>query len=34
VAQLTQKYDPLSAEYAQLKANHEQLREMVMNMAS
>jgi len=39
-AQLTKKYDHLSAEYAQLKAeyaqqkvNHEQLREMVMNMA-
>jgi hypothetical protein len=33
-AQLTEKYDHLSVEYAQLKANHEQLREMVMNMAS
>jgi len=32
--QLTEKYDHLSVEYAQLKANHEQLREMVMNMAS
>jgi len=33
-AQLTKKYDHLSAEYAQLKVNHEQLHEMVMNMAS
>ena len=44
-AQLTEKYDHLSSEYAQLKASHEaesaqqkaayeQLREMVMNMAS
>ena len=40
-AQLTKKYDHLSAEYAQQKAeyaqqkaDHEQLREMVMNMAS
>ena len=44
-AHLTQKYDHLSSEYAQLKASHEaesaqqkaayeQLREMVMNMAS
>jgi hypothetical protein len=40
-AQLTEKYDHLSAEYEQLKAahaqqktDHEQLREMVMNMAS
>jgi hypothetical protein len=33
-AQLTEKYDHLSAEYAQHKTNHEQLREMVMNMAS
>ena len=33
-AQLTEKYDQLSVEYAQHKANHEQLREMVMNMAS
>ena len=43
--QLTEKYDHLSSEYAQLKASHEvksaqqktayeQLREMVMNMAS
>jgi len=31
--QLTKKYDHLSAEYTQLKANHEQLRQMVMNMA-
>jgi len=33
-AQLTEKYDHLSVEYAQQKANHEQLREMVMNMTS
>jgi hypothetical protein len=47
-AQLTEKYDHLSAEYVQLKASHveqraesaqqkaayEQLREMVMNMAT
>jgi hypothetical protein len=47
-AQLTKKYDHLSAEYAQLKASHaqqraesaqqktayEQLRELVMNMAT
>jgi hypothetical protein len=33
-AQLTEKYDHLSAEYTQLKANHEQLRQMVINMAS
>jgi hypothetical protein len=33
-AQLTEKYDHLTAEYTQLKANHEQLRQMVLNMAS
>jgi hypothetical protein len=37
-AQLTEKYDHLSAEhaqhYAQQKAEHDQLREFVMNMAS
>jgi hypothetical protein len=33
-AQLTKKYDHLTAEYTQLKANHEQLRQMVLNMAS
>ncbi|KAL9374126.1 hypothetical protein Peur_033746 [Populus x canadensis] len=33
-AQLTEKYDHLSAEYPELKANHEQLRQIVMNMAS
>jgi len=32
--QLTKKYDHLMAEYTQLKANHEQLRQMVLNMAS
>jgi len=32
--QLTKKYDPLMAEYTQLKANHEQLRQTVLNMAS
>jgi hypothetical protein len=37
-AQVTEKYDHLSAEhaqqYAQQKADQEQLREMVMNIAS
>ena len=33
-AQLTEKYNHLSAEYIELKANHEQLRQIVMNMAS
>jgi cell division protein FtsB len=40
-AQLTEKYDHLSAAYAQLKAenaqqkaDHDKLREFVMNMAS
>ena len=33
-AQLSEKYDHLSAEYTQVKANHEQLCQMVMNMAS
>jgi hypothetical protein len=40
-AQLTKKYDHLSAEYAQLKGSHaeqraeyQELREMVMNMAT
>ncbi|KAL9347369.1 hypothetical protein Peur_058735 [Populus x canadensis] len=33
-AQLTEKYNHLSAEHAQLKAEHAQLREFVMNMAS
>jgi hypothetical protein len=33
-AQLTEKYDYISTEYTQLKANHEQLHQMVMNMAS
>jgi len=31
---LTEKYDHLAAEYAQQKVDHEQLREMIMNMAS
>jgi hypothetical protein len=40
-AQLTEKYDHLSEEYAQLKASdaeqradYQELREMVMNMAT
>jgi len=33
-APLTEKYDHLAAEYAQQKVDHEQLREMIMNMAS
>jgi len=33
-AQLTKTYDPLLAEYIQLKANHEQLRQMVIIMTS
>ena len=33
-AQLTEKYNHLSAAYAQQKADHDQLREFVMNMAS
>jgi hypothetical protein len=33
-AQLTQKYDHLSTGYTQLSVNYEQLRQMVMNMAS
>ena len=32
--QLTEKYNHLSAEYTELKANHEYLRQIVMNMAS
>jgi len=32
--QLTKKYNHLSAEYAQQKAEHEQLREFILNMAS
>jgi len=32
--QLTEKYDHLSAGYTQLLVNYEQLRQMVMNMAS
>jgi len=33
-AKLTEKHDHLSAGYIQLSANYEQLRQMVMNMAS
>jgi hypothetical protein len=33
-AHLTEKCDHLTAEYTQLKTNHEQLRQMVLNMAS
>ena len=33
-AQLTNKYNHLSAEYTELKANHEQLCQIVINMAS
>ena len=33
-AKLTEKYDYLTVEYTQLKVNHEQLRQMVLNMAS
>ena len=32
--QLTEKYGHLSTGYTQLLANYEQLRQMVMNMAS
>ena len=34
MAQLTEKYNHLSTEYIELKANHEELRQIVMNMAS
>jgi len=33
-AHFTEKYNHLMVEYTQLKANHEQLRQMVLNMAS
>ena len=33
-AELTEKYDHLSVEYTKLKADHEQLRQMVMNVAT
>ena len=32
--QLTEKYNHLSTEYIELKANHEQFRQIVMNMTS
>jgi deoxyxylulose-5-phosphate synthase len=31
---LTENYDLLMVEYTELKANHEQLRQMVLSMAS